>query len=250
MQKERVVTRGVVLRMTETKEADYILTVLTAEHGKLTVIARGARRRSSKVSAVTQLLAFSEMTLYERNGFLMLSEGTMIELFDGVRCDVELLSLAAYFAQMAEEVSVEGAPAAEILSLFLNALYALDTLKKPQETVKAAYELKILALSGYEPLLEGCAVCGAVEPEKPFFDISQGVVCCGGCARGESLLPLGGAALAAMRHIVLSPGKKLLSFSLEADAEKQLGTVCERFAAAQLERNFKTLDFYKSIKLT
>jgi DNA repair protein RecO (recombination protein O) len=54
MQKERLVTRGLVLRVTETKEADDILTVLTAEHGKLTVIARGARRKTSKVSAVAQ----------------------------------------------------------------------------------------------------------------------------------------------------------------------------------------------------
>lgn len=250
MQRERIVTRGVVLRATETKEADYILTVLTAEHGRLTVVARGARRKTSKVSAVTQLLAFSEMVLYERNGYLMLSEGTTIELFDGVRRDVELLSLASYFAEMAEEVSAEDVPSAELLSLFLNALYALDTLKKPQRQVKAAYELKLLALSGYEPLLDGCAVCGAEDPAAPVFDAVQGVVCCGGCARGADLLPLCPASLAAMRHIVLAPGKKLLSFSLTEDAEKRLAAVCESFAHAQLERRFKTLDFYKSIKLT
>ncbi len=251
MQRERLVTRGLVLRVTETKEADDILTVLTAEHGRLTVIARGARRKTSKVSAVTQLLAFSEMTLYERNGFLMLSEGSTIELFEGLRRDVELLSLGAYFAQMAEEVCAEGVDAAPILSLILNALYALDTLKKPPQTVKAAYELKLLALSGYEPLLDGCAVCGAEAPRSPVFDVAQGVVCCAGCApRGAGLLPLCPASLAAMRHIVFAPGKKLLAFSIDEAAEKRLGTVCEQFAAVQLDKTFKTLEFYKSIKLT
>ena len=48
---DKLVTRGLVLRATETKEADYILNVLTAEHGRLAVIARGARRRSSKLAA-------------------------------------------------------------------------------------------------------------------------------------------------------------------------------------------------------
>ncbi len=251
MQKERVVTRGLVLRVTESKEADYILTALTAELGRITVVARGARRRTSKVSAVTQLLAFSEMTLYERNGFWMLSEGATIELFDGLRCDVELLSLGAYFAQLAEEVSAEGVDAAPILSLILNALYALDTLKKPPQTVKAAFELRLLSLSGYEPLLDDCAVCGAHEPTQPVFDVAQGVVCCRKCApHGDGLLALDGASLAAMRHIVLAPGKKLLAFSIDEGAEKRLAAVCERFAAVQLERSFKTLDFYKSIRLT
>ncbi len=251
MQKERVVTRGLVLRVTESKEADYILTVLTAELGRITVVARGARRRTSKVSAVTQLLAFSEMTLYERNGFLMLSEGATIELFGALRCDVELLSLGAYFAQMVEEVSAEGVDAAPILSLILNALYALDTLKKPPQTVKAAFELRLLSLSGYEPLLDDCAVCGEHEPTEPVFDVVQGVVCCRKCAgHGDSLLALDGASLAAMRHIVLAPGKKLLAFSIDESSEKRLAAVCERFAAVQLDRNFKTLDFYKSIRLT
>ena len=251
MQKERLVTRGLVLRVTETKEADDILTVLTAEHGKLTVIARGARQKTSKVSAVSQLLAFSEMTLYERNGFWMLSEGSTIELFDGLRRDVELLSLGSYFAQMAEEVSVDGADAAPVLSLILNALFALDTLKKPQETVKAALELRLLSLSGYEPLLDDCAVCGAPSPEEPVFDVGQGVVCCGKCAmRGEGIVSIDPSSLAAMRHIVLAPGKKLLSFSIDAAGGKKLAHACERFAAVQLDRNFKTLDFYKSIKLT
>ena len=46
-----IVTRGVVLRETETRDADKILTVLTAEQGKIAVIARGARRKSCKFAA-------------------------------------------------------------------------------------------------------------------------------------------------------------------------------------------------------
>ena len=60
------VLRGVVLRETETKEADKILTLLTAERGKLTVIARGARRKNSKLAAAAQSLAYGEWTLSQR----------------------------------------------------------------------------------------------------------------------------------------------------------------------------------------
>ena len=124
---EKIVTRGLVLRETQTKEADKILTVLTAEHGRLAVIARGARRKNSKIAAASQLLAYSELVLYEQRGWMMLSEASTLSLWDNVRRDVELLSLASYFAEMAEAVSGEE-PAGEILSLLLNSLYALDSL--------------------------------------------------------------------------------------------------------------------------
>ena len=122
---DKLVTRGLVLRATETKEADYILTVLTAEHGRLAVIARGARRRSSKLAAACQHLAFSELVLYRRGSWYYLDEASTIALFDGLRADLEKLSLASYFAEMAEAVTSEDLPSGEVLSLLLNSLYAL-----------------------------------------------------------------------------------------------------------------------------
>ena len=122
---DKLVTRGLVLRATETKEADYILTVLTAEHGRLAVIARGARRRTSKLAAACQHLAFSELVLYRRGSWYYLDEASTIALFDGLRADLEKLSLASYFAEMAEAVTSEDLPSGEVLSLLLNSLYAL-----------------------------------------------------------------------------------------------------------------------------
>ena len=250
MPNERIVTKGLVLRATETKEADYILTVLTAEYGKLSVIARGARRKTSKITAASQLLAFSELVLYEQRGWLMLSEASTVALFDGVRQDVEKLSLAAYFAEMTELLTAENVPSGEVLSLLLNALYALDTLDKPQELVKAAFELKLLCLSGYEPLLSECAVCGAQEIAEPLFDAMEGVVLCRSCAGHAGGARLCPGSLAAMRHIAAAPAKRMLAFSLSPDALARLGAVCEVFTEAQLEHRFRTLDFYKSLKST
>ena len=95
MQPERFVTCGLVLRETDTRDADKILTVLTPDRGRLSVIARGARRKGSRVAAACQLLAYSEMTLYEKGRWTMLDAADTIELFDGLRQDLTALSLAA-----------------------------------------------------------------------------------------------------------------------------------------------------------
>ena len=154
------VVEGVVLRETDTKEADKILTVLTKTEGTISVIARGARRKNSRIAAASQLLVYSEMTLFQKGNWSILDEASTIELFSGVRQDIELLALGSYFAEMTELLTEEDVPAPEVLSLLLNALYALGTLHKNPMQVKAAFELRLFALSGFEPLLDSFAVCG------------------------------------------------------------------------------------------
>ena len=232
MQNGKTVTTGLVLRVTETKEADKILTVLTPDMGKIPLIARGARRKNSRIAAASQLLAYSELTLYKRGNWHMLDEASTLELFDGVRQDIVLLSLASYFAEAAEAVCAEETTSPEILP----------------RLVKAAFQFRLMALAGFEPLASGCAVCGREEPEAPMLDVVHGVVHCGGCKRlGGLSMPLTAAGLAALRHVLYCDSRRLYGFTLEPEALRELDHAGEAFIAGQLERSFRTLDYYKSL---
>lgn len=105
-----ITTGGLVLRETLYKESSKILTVLTSGEGKISVMAKGARRRGSKTAAGTQLFTFSEMTLYSGRGGWTLTETRSIEQFQGLRDDIEKLALGAYFAEMLESLSDEDTP--------------------------------------------------------------------------------------------------------------------------------------------
>ena len=111
MDSGKTVITGAVLRTTDTKEADKILTVLSPQLGKIPVIARGARRKNSRLAAACQLLAYDELTVYKRGGWYMLDEASTLELFPGVRRDIVRLSLASWFAELTEAVCPEEAPA-------------------------------------------------------------------------------------------------------------------------------------------
>ena len=249
MSEAKYVTRGLVLRETLTKESDKILTVLTADLGKIPVIAKGARSRRSKYAAAAELLAYSEMTLSQKGEGYYLTEGSTIELFNGLRTDFEKLALASYFAELTEAVSVEGTD--EILPLLLNALYALSALGKDPALVKVAFSWRLMAMAGFEPLCDGCAVCGKQEPDKPMLDVVQGVVHCAACrTQGGLSLPLTQGALSALQHILYCEPKRLYGFALDEEHRKLLDHAAEAFCAAQLERSFKTLDYYKSICIT
>lgn len=234
--------KALVLREVKYKEADKILTVLTESEGKLTVKARGALRKSCKFGAAAQMLCYSEMTLFENRGKWNVNEAETIEQFLPLRGDIEALALGSYFAEALETVSDEDSPGGALLRLGLNSLYALSTGKWPQEHVKAVFELRLMCLSGFLPDLDG---------EGELFSLNGGRLHRRGEAPGAAgvSLPLGAAAKDAMRYIAAAEPKRIFSFSLPPEDEKQLCDLCEAYMAAQLERGFSTLEYWKRLRL-
>lgn len=240
-------TTGLVLREVEYKESSRILTVLTSTEGKITVSARGAKRRGSKTAAAAQLLAYADMTLFHERGRYVLAEARSIELFRGLRDDLELLSLGSYFAELLDTFCSENIQDLGMLSLGLNALFALSEAKRPPELVKAAFELRLMCLSGFEPQLYGCDMCGKEDPNIAELSLTGGVLHCMTCRKEGQSVSVSVGALDAMRYIVGADIKKLCSFSVGEETLKQLSRICEAYLLAQADRGFGTLDFYHSL---
>ena len=240
--------KGLVLRVTAYNDSDSILTLLTQKHGKLTVKARGLRRKNSPLTAPCQLLAFGEFTLFEYRGIYTINEAYSIELFRGLRKDLQKLSLGTYFAQVLEAVCQEDRPNPQLQTLTLTCLYALSNLCLSENQVKAVFELRCACLSGYAPELSQCWNCGNPEPDR--FDISEGHLECSACRAtntGGIRMPISGGILHAIRYICYCDPQKLFSFTLPEPTMEYLAQLTEAYLSAQLERGFSTLDFYKTL---
>lgn len=240
--------QGIVLRVTDYNDKDALLTVLTRRHGKLTIKARGLRRKNSPLIAPCQLLSYGEFTLFEYRGQYTINEATALELFMPLRRDLTKLSLGTYFAQVSEVLSQEDLPNPELQALLLNCLYALAKLNLPEMLVKTVFELRSACLAGFSPDLFGCHVCGCQTPER--FDLSAGMLECVTCRSRESggiRMPVNQSVLEAMRYICLCDPKKLFSFQIGPEGLKMLSALTEAYLTTQLERGFSTLDFYKSL---
>ena len=240
--------QGIVLRVTDYNDRDALLTVLSRNHGKLTVKARGLRRKNSPLIAPCQLLAYGEFTLFEYRGMYTINEAHSIELFTALRRDLTKLSLGTYFAQAAEVISQEDLPNPELQSLLLNCLYGLSKLNLPEPLVKSVFELRAACLAGYTPDLYGCHICGSQTPDR--FDLTAGQLECRGCRNQESngiRMPVTPGLLEAMRYICLCDPKRLFGFQVGEETLEMLSGLTEAYLSTQLERGFSALDFYKSL---
>ena len=170
-------------------------------------------------------------------------------ILQALREDITSLALASYIAEALEAVSDEDMPNPKILQCGLNSLYALSRgLCKPEQ-VKAVFEMRLMCLSGYEPDVSACCVCGNTEPDEPMLSIEGGGVHCRGCGvrGGGRSIPLCRDSLAALRHIVTSPAKRIFSFSLKGEAMGRLTDACESYMLHHTGRGYGALDYYKSI---
>lgn len=244
-------TQALVLREVRYKEADRILTLFTADDGKITAKARGALRKSSRTAAATQQLTYAEMTLFGNRGKWTVNEASLIEAFSGLRSDIERFALGSYFAECMEAFSVEDQPDPPLLQLGLNSLYALSRGKHDPTQIKAAFEWRLMTLAGYEPQLHGCSVCGREDIVEPVLCLEDGGVCCRNCRKPSmgAGVKLDELSLKALCFLQEAPPKQMLSFRLEGKSLGLLAEATERYLLFHAERGFSTLNYWKEIRL-
>lgn len=240
--------KGLVIRAVAYKDADAILTVLSEEAGKISVRARGAMRKNSKLRAASQLFAYSSMSLFQRSGRFSLNEADVIQQFHGLTRNLDSMALASYFAEVLGTEAEEDLVHPDILRLALNAFYALDRGMYAGAAIKAAFELRYMALSGYMPQLDTCSGCGS-PLQAGWFASGLGTATCGQCPRPGPALMLDASALKAARYIISAPVNRVFSFKTGGDSLALLGDMSEKYLLACMERGFKTLEFYKAISV-
>lgn len=248
----RLTTDGLVLGTLNMGETDRIVTILSGDTGVVRAYAGGARKPGSRQSASTELLCYSRFVLFKNKERYSVDSADTNKIFFGIRQDIEKLALASYLCALSADTSPAGEKAEKQLRLLLNCLHLLETGRRAPGFLKPVFELRQVALCGYQPDLVACRECGRYEGGDFFLLPGEGELLCepcvqqaGGAAReGERLFP---AVLAAMRHILYSEDEKLFSFSLSEPSEQALGRACERYIQAQLARSYPTLDFYHSL---
>lgn len=252
--------RGLVLSELSWGENDKLLSVLTAEYGKVSVLLKGGSSLKNKSASAAMPLCYSEFITADRGGRPWIREARELEGFVNVRQSLEDTATALYICEVANEICVENGDESEMLQLVLNTLYALDRELKPRELIKAAFELRAAAVSGFTPDLVNCEECGRDESEIMYLDVMDGVMHCAECHKRHNasagireghtvlLMQLDRQLLNAMRYVSYSNAKKYLSFDLSPDRYAVFSEYCERYLANHVDKEFRTLAFLRSVK--
>ncbi|HEU4385108.1 MAG TPA: DNA repair protein RecO [Anaeromyxobacteraceae bacterium] len=235
--KRHLKLRAVVLRTVDYGESDRVVTLLTAEQGKLGAFARGARASRRRFGGALEPFTLLRVEARERRGaeLLSLTSAQVERGFGALRGDLARIACAAYACELARELTRDAEPHPDLFQLLCGYLEALDAAPPAAASLRA-FELGALRAAGLAPRLQACARCGQA-PEAGTglrFDPAHGGLLCPRCApfaspaarhlsagtaRALSLLDAGGA-----EGVDLGPGEARESReALTAFIEHHLG---------------------------
>jgi len=209
-----VKTKGIVLSEVNFSESDKMLTILTPDLGRITCVAKGARKMQSPILSASQIFAFSELVLFRSKGEMYyINSAELIEAFYALRTDYDKLEAAMFCVKFVKQNVCENQVSVMMLKLLLNSIYLIATGEKPIELVKSVFMLKAICLLGYTP---NFSALEEDETKVLGYSMQKGELLYGE-SFDKSLIHLSYDAMIAIRYVIQSDLKKVFSFQIRED---------------------------------
>lgn len=232
-------TKGIIISESNMGDFDKMLTMLTPGQGKISCVAKGARRPKSSLLAATQFLCFGEYIMYKGAENYTINSCETIEMFYNIRTDLDKLENAVKITKIIQEVTGENENCYKILQLYLNTLFMISESEKDFDFVISIFKMKLLCYLGLRPKVEICTNCGNKE-NLHYFSIKDNGLKCQNCGKiDKGAISINQSTWLAIKYIVMAPPKKLFSFNLGEESQKELELVCRVYFNEKLEKEYK-----------
>lgn len=230
---------GIVIAENNMGDFDKMLTILTPNLGKIGCSARGARRPKSLLLSGTQFLCFGEYMLFKSGDNYTINSVDTIELFYNIRTDLDKLTYASFITKIITDVTTENQNSFNTLKLFLNTLYVISETDKDLDFVLSVFKLRLLKILGYMPNIKCCNTCSSKE-NITHFSIRDDGFKCAACSRQDTgAIKISPATIDAMRYIFTADPKKIFSFKVSEESEKELEIISTLYMNEKLEKEYK-----------
>jgi DNA repair protein RecO (recombination protein O) len=242
-------SEAIILRTRDQGESDRLITFLASGQGKLTGIAKGARRSKKRFVHTLEPLSLVQMTYVERasSSLVRIDASELKNPLTGLRQDLVRLAYASLGAELVLELAPErdANPALfALLSQYLTRLEAGDP-----GTLSLLFEARVLSLSGFGPNLQRCARC-AQEPAAPgpwSFSVSQNALLCPAHRSDTGVSPLSPGTILLLRQAQLRPLNKLWHLKFHPQSRSECRLLLLRLIRHHLEKDLKSVAVLQQI---
>lgn len=241
--------KGVVIKEIPYKDNDKIITLMTDKLGKISCMAKGAKKTNSALLASCQLLVYSEFVLYKGTNFYHINSAETIDTFYSLRTDYDKLEKAYEVTKVLNNLVVENEDTESILSLYLNSLFIISKDMLKYDYVMSIFKLKMLVLLGYSPSIISCVNCNkrmlSEENIGYYYSFNTNSILCGECysalkktndnrIKNGYYISLSMAAFYGITYIIASDTKKVFSFKVDDKALQEIVKIADRLYIEQI----------------
>lgn len=224
-------TTGIVLRQNGLGENDRWITVLTADRGKLTCIAKGVRSVKSRRNPHLELLNRVKLELWKSAHHHYLTAATAEERFSELKREMPSLSSAAFMAEATDRLVEKDQNHPELFALLSEGLELMNFYPEKHALLREGYLVKLLKLLGLLPSFRTCSRCqGKLPAQTAYLDPVQNTLQCKPCARPEiALEPLSLDQLKFLAFMADYPLSESLKLKIHPEHLETLAAYGRRF---------------------
>jgi DNA repair protein RecO (recombination protein O) len=242
-------SEAVVLRHTDWGEADRLLTLFTLEIGKVRAVGKGLRKMRSRKAGHLEPFTRVKLLLARGRDILIVTQAETIDAYMPLREDLKLLGYTSYIVELLDRFTYEEGENRKLYHLLTDTLRRLSTGSDPLVTIHY-YEIRLLDITGYRPMLFQCANCGEeILPQDQFFSAGQGGVLCPRC--GEKFLEartISMGTLKYLRHFQRSSFQEAARALLPPDVRQEMENLMQYYLTYLLERGLNTPSFIRRMR--
>lgn len=178
---------AIVLKSVDYKDNDKVLTLFSAERGKITANAKGVKKAGAKLTFCAQPFCFAEYVMAEKNGRFTVTQGTLYDSFFNVAADLEKYYAGIVVLEYANAFVLEGEEESELFALTINTLKTLAYENVAPKIVLAKFLLDALKVCGFEFVTDSCRNCGKDITQKVYLDEKSGECLCENCKKEKDV---------------------------------------------------------------
>lgn len=229
---------GVVLRTYKLGEADRIVVILTAEHGKIRAVAKGVRKTMSRFGARMEPMSHVRLLLYQGRQLDIVSQADSVDPLGSIVGDLDRMTQGIAVLEAADQMTQDREPAPHVYRMVVGALRTIAERSSP--LIVPAFFWKLLANEGVRPELDHCVGCGE-DAALVAFDMDHGGALCRSCRSGS---PLSADALRLMRDVLGGRLNAALAEPASA-ATHEVASHATRALEHHVERRLRTVAMFE-----
>lgn len=241
---------AIVLRRLDYGEADRILTLLTREHGKLAVIAKGARKSKTRVGSSLDLFGRSRMMLAKGANLDVVAQVEGRGDVRHINGDLGRTAYSCLVAEVVDKVLEDRHPVDDVFELVVETFHRFNTPERLARADSAWFVMRILDLLGYMPQLHNCAGCGNALPEAAswFSPLLGGVICARCADHNQSGSALSVNGLKVLRLMAADEADLYDRLRMTPELLGEIEQALEAQLEYHLDRHLKSLDFIRGLR--
>ena len=240
---------GLTLRKASIGEADLVVTVFTAERGKVRAVGKGARRSTSKLVGHLEPLTLTRLSMANGRELDIVSQAEVLDGFAPVKADLATMTRGLYVAELLDGFGPEDSPSPRLLRLAVSVLRGLPDAVEPESPLRY-FEFHLLRLTGMLPELYQCVECRRqVEPDAHRFSVNLGGVLCSSCTPVEAWVrPLSLRAMKVLRLMHRGNLADVSSLSVSTALAAELKAVLSNSVRYWLGREIRSNAFLERLQ--